>query len=83
LRGTRGGPILLRMPINFLATIPILRSYDEGKAREFYVDWLGFTVDWEHRFEPWAPLYMQVAGRASCSTSPSIMATARRARMCG
>lgn len=43
------------------ATVPILRSFDEAKAREFYVDWLGFTVDWEHRFEPGMPLYMQVS----------------------
>jgi catechol 2,3-dioxygenase-like lactoylglutathione lyase family enzyme len=49
------------MPIAHLATIPILRSFDEAKAREFYIDWLGFTVDWEHRFEPELPLYMQVS----------------------
>jgi hypothetical protein len=30
---------------------PILRSFDEAKAREFYIDYLGFSVDWEHRFE--------------------------------
>ncbi len=40
---------------------PILRIFDEAKAREFYVDFLGFTIDWEHRFEPGAPLYMQVS----------------------
>jgi catechol 2,3-dioxygenase-like lactoylglutathione lyase family enzyme len=45
--------------------VPILRSYDEGKAREFYVDWLGFKVDWEHRFAPDAPLYMQIS-RGEC-----------------
>jgi catechol 2,3-dioxygenase-like lactoylglutathione lyase family enzyme len=49
------------MLIAHLATIPILRSFDEAKAREFYIDWLGFTVDWEHRFEPELPLYMQVS----------------------
>lgn len=32
--------------------IPILRIFDEAKAREFYVGFLGFTVDWKHRFEP-------------------------------
>jgi catechol 2,3-dioxygenase-like lactoylglutathione lyase family enzyme len=31
------------------------------KAREFYLGFLGFAVDWEHRFEPTAPLYMQVS----------------------
>src|SRR3569832_1028529 len=61
LRSRHGGQILLRMPIKHLRTVPILRSYDEGKAREFYIDWLGFTVDWEHRFEPNTPLYMQVS----------------------
>ena len=49
------------MILNYLQTVPILRSFDEAKAREFYVDWLGFTVDWEHRFEPGMPLYMQVS----------------------
>jgi catechol 2,3-dioxygenase-like lactoylglutathione lyase family enzyme len=49
------------MAFAYLRTIPILRSFDEAKAREFYVDWLGFTVDWEHRFEPELPLYMQVS----------------------
>ena len=49
----------------FHAVIPILRSFDEGKAREFYVDWLGFKVDFEHRFEPGLPLYMQVS-RGDC-----------------
>jgi catechol 2,3-dioxygenase-like lactoylglutathione lyase family enzyme len=40
---------------------PILRSFDEAKAREFYVGFLGFKIDWEHRFEPGTPLYMQVS----------------------
>jgi hypothetical protein len=44
--------------------IPILRSFDETKAREFYVDFMGFTVDWEHRFADNAPLYMQVSRAA-------------------
>ena len=51
--------------MNFHPVVPILRSYDESKAREFYVDWLGFKVDWEHRFAPEAPLYMQVS-RGEC-----------------
>ncbi len=42
-------------------TVPILRSFDEAKARGFYVGFLGFHVDWEHRFEPGLPLYMQVS----------------------
>ena len=42
-------------------TTPILRIFDEAKAREFYVDFFGFTVDWEHRFEAGFPLYLQVS----------------------
>lgn len=45
---------------------PILRIFDEAKAREFYVDFLGFRVDWEHRFEPGLPLYLQVS-REGCA----------------
>lgn len=41
--------------------IPLLRMFDEQKAREFYVDYLGFAVDFEHRFEAGAPLFMQVS----------------------
>lgn len=41
--------------------IPVLRMYDYNKTVEFYIDWLGFTVDWEHRFEPNSPVYMQVS----------------------
>jgi hypothetical protein len=32
--------------------------FDEEKARGFYVDYLGFRVEFEHRFEPGTPLYM-------------------------
>ena len=42
-------------------TIPIFRIFDETKAREFYIDFLGFQIDWEHRFEENLPLYMQVS----------------------
>ena len=48
-----------------LQTIPILRIFDVPKAREFYLGYLGFKLDWEHRFEPGLPLYMQVA-RGGC-----------------
>ena len=47
--------------MGFGKTVPILRMFDEAKAREFYVDFLGFVVDWEHRFENGTPLYMQVS----------------------
>ena len=41
-------------------TTPILRIFDEAKAREFYLGFLGFSVVFEHRFEPGMPLYMGV-----------------------
>jgi catechol 2,3-dioxygenase-like lactoylglutathione lyase family enzyme len=47
--------------MNVERVIPILRIFDVAKAKEFYVDYLGFTVDWEHRYEPDLPLYMQVS----------------------
>jgi catechol 2,3-dioxygenase-like lactoylglutathione lyase family enzyme len=44
-----------------IAVIPIFRIFSPMKAREFYVDFLGFRVDWEHQFEPKMPLYIQVS----------------------
>jgi predicted enzyme related to lactoylglutathione lyase len=41
-------------------TIPILRIFDVAKAKKFYVGFLG-RIDWEHRFEADAPVYMQIA----------------------
>jgi catechol 2,3-dioxygenase-like lactoylglutathione lyase family enzyme len=42
-------------------TVPLLRIFDADKAREFYLGFLGFRVDWEHRFGESFPLYMQVS----------------------
>jgi catechol 2,3-dioxygenase-like lactoylglutathione lyase family enzyme len=53
------------MTMKFDQPIPILRIFDEAKAREFYVGFLGFKVDWEHRFEPGAPIYMRIS-RDAC-----------------
>jgi len=44
-----------------LRVIPILRIFSVERAREFYLDYAGFHLDWEHRFEPDLPLYMQVS----------------------
>jgi catechol 2,3-dioxygenase-like lactoylglutathione lyase family enzyme len=49
------------MPVTFNHTVPILRMFSVEKAKEFYVGWLGFKVDWEHEFEPDTPKYMQVS----------------------
>ena len=49
------------MASQFLKTTPILRMFDIRKAREFYLDFLGFKLDFEHRFEPDLPLYMGIS----------------------
>jgi uncharacterized glyoxalase superfamily protein PhnB len=46
------------MPLS--AATPILRIFDEAKAREFYVEFLDFVIDAEHRFDDNAPLYMMI-----------------------
>ncbi|KAL6871708.1 hypothetical protein HDV57DRAFT_270977 [Trichoderma longibrachiatum] len=46
---------------DFQSVIPILRIFDIKKADEFYLDFLGFTVDWDHRFDDNAPLYRQIS----------------------
>jgi Glyoxalase superfamily protein len=49
------------MSIQFRSVIPTFRIYSLEKAREFYIDFLGCKIDWEHRFEDNAPVYMQVS----------------------
>ena len=49
------------MTTTFTSVVPILRIFDLEKARAFYVDVLGFTIDWEHRFTGTAPVYLQVS----------------------
>ena len=49
------------MTVRFDRAVPILRIFSVEKAREFYLDFLGFTVEFEHRFEPDLPLYMGVS----------------------
>jgi uncharacterized glyoxalase superfamily protein PhnB len=51
--------------MTFHPVVPILRIFDEARAREFYLGFLGFSVDFEHRFEPDTPIYMQVS-RGDC-----------------
>jgi len=47
--------------MSFGNTTPILRMFDDIKAKEFYIDFLGFKVDWEHRVEAGLPLYVQIS----------------------
>jgi catechol 2,3-dioxygenase-like lactoylglutathione lyase family enzyme len=39
---------------------PELRITDYARSKAFYVDGLGFQIDWEHRFEPNLPVFMQL-----------------------
>lgn len=39
---------------------PIFRIFEYEKAKAFYVDWLGFTIDWENKPENF-PIYLQIS----------------------
>jgi uncharacterized glyoxalase superfamily protein PhnB len=45
---------------SFGSVVPVFRIFDEQKAREFYLGFLGFSVLFEHRFEDNFPLYMGI-----------------------
>jgi catechol 2,3-dioxygenase-like lactoylglutathione lyase family enzyme len=47
--------------MDFHTVIPILRIFDIAKADEFYLDYLGFKIDWDHRFDNNTPLYRQIS----------------------
>ena len=49
------------MSAELQSVVPVLRIFSVEKAREFYVDFLGFTWDWDHRFGDNFPLYAQVS----------------------
>ena len=40
--------------------IPILRIFDYKKAIEFYIDWLGFKINWNHTFDDNTPIYLEI-----------------------
>lgn len=46
--------------MNLAPAIPILRIFSEAKAREFYLDFLGCAIVWEHRFGDDVPLYAEI-----------------------
>lgn len=46
---------------DLLEALPILRIFDEAIGLRFYVDYLGFTLDWTHRFGDHMPIYAQVS----------------------
>ncbi len=41
--------------------VPALRITDYERSKAFYVEGLGFEVEWEHRFEPHLPVFMRVS----------------------
>jgi Glyoxalase superfamily protein len=49
------------MPSELKDAIPILRMFSVERAKEFYVGFLGFAIDWEHRFGDNFPLYAQIS----------------------
>lgn len=51
--------------MTFASPIPVLRIFDDAAARAFYIDYLGYKLHWEHRFEQDLPAYMQVS-RGEC-----------------
>ncbi len=56
LEEQEGAPAIAIQP-----PIPIFRIFDVDKAKEFYCGFLGFALDWEHRFGDHFPLYCQVS----------------------
>jgi catechol 2,3-dioxygenase-like lactoylglutathione lyase family enzyme len=40
--------------------VPALRITDYARSKSFYVDGLGFTIEWEHRFEPKLPVFASI-----------------------
>lgn len=40
--------------------IPVLRMTNAAISLPFYVQGLGFTIDWEYRHEPGFPVFMQL-----------------------
>jgi len=41
--------------------VPTLRITNYARSKAFYVASLGFQVDWEHRFQPDLPVFMQMS----------------------
>ena len=44
-----------------LKVIPVLRVLDQNKTLEFYVGWLGFSLEWQHEPDPAVPAYMEIS----------------------
>lgn len=46
--------------IEFHQAIPVFRIFDQEKAREYYCDFLGFEVEWEHQSDERSPVYIAI-----------------------
>jgi catechol 2,3-dioxygenase-like lactoylglutathione lyase family enzyme len=46
------------------SVIPQLRITSAVKSLAFYIDGLGFRVDWQHQFAPGYPLFFQITRAA-------------------
>lgn len=55
--------------------VPILRIFDRDKAVEFYVGYLGFTLDWEHGHADHSPSTPRCTAAVPCCTSASTTVT--------
>ena len=51
----------MKMAEIILKGIPTFRMLDYKTAMDFYIQGLGFHIDWEHRFGPGEPVYMQIS----------------------
>lgn len=58
---TLSAAIKNRRAVRFERAIPVLRVFDQVKVEEFYLNFLGFKVDWDHQFEPNLPYYGQIS----------------------
>ena len=49
------------MSVELRSAIPVLRIFSEEKMREFCLGFLGFALDWDHRFARDFPVHLQVS----------------------
>ena len=57
-----GWVALRAVTLDVRAVVPILRIVDVERARDFYVGYLGFTVDWEDQFDDLNPRVDTIPG---------------------
>ncbi len=41
--------------------VPALRITNYARSKIFYIDGLGFSIGWEHRFEPHFPVFLSIS----------------------